>query len=201
MTAQVLICDVAGTPRAWADEQTGCCYYARGKVKWDQGTLVKTFMGGTHVDKDGKIVQSQIDVMSILIVTGPVFEKEWYERETVYAERMILYGRDRYTCCFCGEVFTIRNLTIDHLVPRSKGGRNTWMNTVSACKPCNVKKSDRTPEEAGMHKLYAPYSPTIHEKMVLKNRNITPEQLEFLMARVPKHSRLHEHHGGAYERI
>jgi len=196
MTAQVLICDVAGTPRAWADEQTGCCYYARKKVVWALGTLVKTFVGGHNE----KAEQSRVDVMSILGVTGPIFEKEWYERETVYAERMILYGRDRYTCAFCGEVFTVRNLTIDHLVPRSKGGKNTWMNTVSACKPCNVKKSDRTPEEAGMHLLYAPYSPSIHEKMVLKNRNITDEQLEFLLARVPKHSRLHKHHGGAYER-
>lgn len=189
MTAQVLICDVSGTPRAWADEQTGACYYAREKVIWKSGTLIKTFLGG-HNDK---AEQSQIDVLSILGVSGPIFEKEWYERETIYAERMILYGRDRYLCAYCGLEFTLRNLTIDHVLPRSRGGKNTWMNTVTACKPCNVKKADRTPEEAGMQLLYRPYSPTVHEKMVLKNRNLLLEQREFLLARVPKHSRLHQH--------
>lgn len=186
MTAQVLICDVSGTPRAWADEQTGACYYARGKVKWETGSLVKTFLGG-HNDR---AEQSCINVQSILGVTGPIFEKEWYDRETVYAERMVLYARDRHLCAYCGIDYSARHLTIDHVLPRSRKGLNTWTNTVTACKPCNVKKADRTPEEAGMLLLYVPYAPTVHEKMVLKNRNILVDQMDFLMTRVPRHSRL-----------
>lgn len=186
MTAQVLICDVSGTPRAWADDQTGACYYARKKVKWEIGSHVKTFLGG-HNDM---AEQSQIDVKSILGVTGPIFEKEWYERETIYAERMILYARDRHICAYCGFQLGVRSLTIDHVHPRSKGGKNTWVNTVTACKPCNVAKADRTPEDAGMLLLYVPYAPSVHEKMVLKNRNILGDQMDFLMVRVPKHSRL-----------
>lgn len=186
MTEQILICDVSGTPRAWADTQTGACYYSRDKVKWDIGVLVKTFLGG-HNDK---AEQSQIDVKSILGVTGPIFEKEWYERETIYAERMILYARDLHRCCYCGHEFGVRSLTIDHVLPRSKGGKNTWVNTVTACKPCNVEKADRTPEQAGMPMLYLPYNISVHEKMVLRNRSILDDQLDFLMVRVPKHSRL-----------
>lgn len=186
MTAQVLVCDVSGTPRAWADEQTGACYYARKKVVWEIGSHVKTFLGGHNSVAE----QSQIDVKSILGVSGPIFEKEWYERETIYAERMILYARDRHTCAYCGNVYGVRSLTIDHVQPRSKGGKNTWVNTVTACKPCNVGKADRTPEQAGTLLLYVPYAPSVHEKMVLKNRNILGDQMDFLMVRVPMHSRL-----------
>ena len=186
MTQSVLVCDVSGTPRAWADEQTGACYFARKKVVWSLGQHIKTFLGG-HNDQ---AEQSRIDVVSILGVTGPIFEKEWYERETIYAERMILYARDRHMCAYCGQVYGVRSLTIDHVHPRSKGGKNTWVNTVTACKPCNVKKADRTPEEASMLLLYVPYAPTVHEKMVLKNRNILGDQMDFLMVRVPQHSRL-----------
>jgi hypothetical protein len=186
VTQSVLVCDVSGTPRAWADEQTGACYFARKKVVWSLGQHIKTFLGG-HNDQ---AEQSRIDVVSILGVTGPIFEKEWYERETIYAERMILYARDRHMCAYCGQVYGVRSLTIDHVHPRSKGGKNTWVNTVTACKPCNVKKADRTPEEASMLLLYVPYAPTVHEKMVLKNRNILGDQMDFLMVRVPQHSRL-----------
>lgn len=54
--------------------------------------------------------------------------------------------RDGYVCGYCSE----QGSTIDHVLPQSKGGKNTWMNTVAACQPCNAKKGNRTPEQAGM---------------------------------------------------
>jgi hypothetical protein len=186
VNVEILICDKQGTPRAWADEQTGACYYARDKVVWALGSEVKSFIGGR--DKDGET--SRIDVFSILGVEGPIFGKEFYERESVYAERTILYGRDRHMCAYCGDILHPKQLTIDHVMPRSRKGKNTWMNTVSACKPCNVAKGNKTPEEARMHLLYVPYVPNVFEKMILKNRHILADQMEFLIGRVPKHSRL-----------
>lgn len=69
-------------------------------------------------------------------------------------------------------------------------GRDGWMNVVTACRACNHRKSDRTPEQAHMPLLYAPYVPSLWEDFILRNRRILADQMEFLMAHVPKSSRL-----------
>jgi 5-methylcytosine-specific restriction endonuclease McrA len=65
-------------------------------------------------------------------------------------------ARDGYVCGYCGGHAT----TIDHVLPRSRGGRNTWKNTVAACGPCNQRKGDRTPAEARMRLRTTPHAPT-----------------------------------------
>jgi hypothetical protein len=183
---QVLIVDKQGTPRDWAPvAPDGANYYARGKVIWETGSPIKTFYGGKN--KDGET--SSITVYSILGVSGPIFGDEFYNRETIYADRSILYSRDAHLCAYCGEEFKDRSLTIDHVMPRSRGGKNTWMNTVTSCKPCNVRKSNRTPEEAKMPLIYVPYAPSIFDKMLLENRTILADQMEYLMARTSKNFR------------
>ncbi|MGC8877229.1 HNH endonuclease [Thermus sp.] len=67
--------------------------------------------------------------------------------------------RDRYTCQYCGRQGG--ELTVDHVLPRSRGGKHTWENLVAACRACNLKKGDRTPEEAGMRLLKPPRSPRV----------------------------------------
>lgn len=67
--------------------------------------------------------------------------------------RFEIFNRDQYTCQYCGR--KTRQLTIDHVIPRYRGGKQTWENVVSACIPCNRRKAGRTPGEAGM-KLIAP---------------------------------------------
>lgn len=64
--------------------------------------------------------------------------------------------RDNRTCGYCGDHAT----TVDHILPRSRGGRNTWQNTVAACDRCNQRKGDRTPAEAGMLLRFKPTAPT-----------------------------------------
>jgi 5-methylcytosine-specific restriction endonuclease McrA len=65
--------------------------------------------------------------------------------------------RDRYTCQYCGRQGS--ELTVDHVLPKSRGGQSTWENLVAACRPCNLKKGDRTPEEAGMRLQKPPRAP------------------------------------------
>ena len=65
------------------------------------------------------------------------------------------------------------------------------MNLVTACGPCNGRKADRTPEEAGMPLVYLPYVPSLHEDMILRGRRILADQMDFLLASVPRSSRLH----------
>lgn len=63
--------------------------------------------------------------------------------------------RDNWTCVFCGK----KADTVDHVLPRSRGGEDIWENLAAACQPCNNRKANRTPEEAGMKLLWHPYAP------------------------------------------
>ena len=74
--------------------------------------------------------------------------------------RFNVFLRDRFSCQFCGEALPTHDLTFDHLIPRSRGGRTTWENVVTACSPCNLLKGDRLPHEAHMHPLEIPAQPT-----------------------------------------
>jgi 5-methylcytosine-specific restriction endonuclease McrA len=70
--------------------------------------------------------------------------------------------RDRNTCQFCGRIFPSSELTLDHVVPRSRGGRSSWENLVACCYRCNNSKGDRTPEEAGIKLARKPRPFTLH---------------------------------------
>lgn len=73
--------------------------------------------------------------------------------------RVNIYTRDHYRCQYCGVKCRASELSYDHVVPKSAGGRRTWTNIVTACKPCNLRKGDRTCDEAGMWPLKVPVQP------------------------------------------
>jgi 5-methylcytosine-specific restriction endonuclease McrA len=70
--------------------------------------------------------------------------------------RRAVFARDGWTCQYCG---SRSNLTVDHVIPRSKGGGSTWENIVAACAPCNRRKGDRLPAQIGMTPKHAPRTP------------------------------------------
>lgn len=188
MSVRVLITDSSGQPKEWQPFRVAACYIARGKVLWSIGDPIKTFLGGMNVDGE----QSQIDIAPILGVTGPLLGEKFANRTSLYVEREVLYARDRYICAYCGDNLKFSDkLTIDHILPQSRGGKNIWMNAVTSCKSCNHSKAAKTPEEAGMPLLYVPYIPNAQEKFIMKQRNILVDQMDFLAARIPKHSRLY----------
>lgn len=78
-----------------------------------------------------------------------------YTDGPAWTRRGVMVRDDRH-CGYCGNPAT----TVDHIVPQCRGGRNTWVNTVAACDPCNQGKGDRTPGEAGMSLRITPYAPT-----------------------------------------
>jgi 5-methylcytosine-specific restriction endonuclease McrA len=80
------------------------------------------------------------------------------ERSVVFSRRNI-FKRDKYTCCYCGAQPGPAELTIDHIIPKSKGGRSEWTNCVLACFKCNAKKADRTLEQTGMVLRKVPKKP------------------------------------------
>ena len=71
-------------------------------------------------------------------------------REAAGAKRLRIYMRDKFRCQYCGEKKGAGELTLDHILPRSRGGDNSPVNIVTACVPCNNRKSNRTPDEARM---------------------------------------------------
>lgn len=77
-----------------------------------------------------------------------------YARRTAMSRRA-LFARDDYRCQYCGGFAD----SLDHVVPRSRGGQHTWENVAAACRPCNLRKRDRTPTEAGMHLARPPRAP------------------------------------------
>src|SRR4051812_44639325 len=73
--------------------------------------------------------------------------------------RLNIYARDENTCQYCGKTLPRASLNLDHITPRSHGGRTTWENVVCCCVPCNLRKGARTPDQAGMRLLRAPERP------------------------------------------
>lgn len=103
-----------------------------------------------------------INTTSLRLAVPRVIRLLKYDRSPkleVRLTRKNIYERDAYTCQYCGKVFAMEKLNLDHVTPRSRGGKNTWENLVCSCIECNRKKKARTPKEAGMHLLSIPYKP------------------------------------------
>ncbi len=85
-----------------------------------------------------------------------------FRQRAPWSRRGVLV-RDRFRCAYCGQ----RAGTVDHVLPRARGGRDTWLNTVAACAADNHRKADRTPEQAGMRLLIRPFEPTPADALLL----------------------------------
>jgi 5-methylcytosine-specific restriction endonuclease McrA len=179
-----LALDVSGLPRKWVSFDDAITYEAKNLVAWTMGNVVAKYNGG--IRKDG--TRSYLETHSIIAIKGSGFTPSKFP--TVSLTNRTLFGRDRNTCAYCGDHFGTQHLSRDHVVPRSKGGADTWMNVVTACRKCNQRKSDKTLKEARLELLYLPYTPSFNESLILQNRNILGDQMEYLMNGVPKHSRL-----------
>lgn len=98
-------------------------------------------------------------------------------KDQVKFSRQNVYARDGFRCQYCGDSFSIEDLSYDHVVPRSAGGRRTWTNIVTACKPCNLRKGNRTCDETSMWPLQSPRQPiSLPLTSPLINRATAPEE-------------------------
>lgn len=77
--------------------------------------------------------------------------------------RFNVFLRDGFRCLYCGVPHASEDLTFDHVMPRSRGGRTTWTNVVAACGHCNLRKGGRTPLESGLHPMAKPIRPTTYQ--------------------------------------
>ncbi|MBM3374198.1 MAG: HNH endonuclease [Betaproteobacteria bacterium] len=184
----ILTLDTHGVPHRWITWQHACYYYAKDQVAWSLGERAFTVTGGLN---RGTGQRSTLSGSSIIAIKGKAMAMRSFNRVPPLNNRE-LFHRDRHICAYCASGFSGARLTRDHIVPFSKGGRDTWMNVVTACRACNERKSDRTPEGAGMELVYLPYVPNRAEYLILTNRRILADQMEFLAQHVPAQSRLHQ---------
>jgi 5-methylcytosine-specific restriction endonuclease McrA len=91
--------------------------------------------------------------------------------------RRAVFARDSWTCQYCG---SHSNLTVDHVIPRSKGGTSSWENIVASCAPCNRRKGDRLPRQAGMHPRHAPRTPRAEIFIHVASPTIPAAWLQYL---------------------
>lgn len=184
-TPLILAVDVTGAPRGWITWQDAVASKASGRVERELGDFHFTFYGGRS-RLTGE--RSSISVSSILALRGR--NPRGWEPLAPALTNALLFQRDRHLCCYCGSQKRPDLLTRDHIVPVSRGGADSWKNVVTACKPCNQRKGAKSPERAGMMMLYVPYTPSIYEAMILRNRKILADQMDFLASLLPADSRL-----------
>lgn len=99
--------------------------------------------------------------------------KKFRRSGKVQFSRINIYMRDAWTCQYCQERKQTKELTFDHVLPRAQGGKTVWNNIVTACRPCNSEKDDRTPEQANMKLLRKPEEPKwLPAQMVIKMNKI-----------------------------
>jgi len=182
----ILVLDIAGTPVRWVDHESAAAYYASGKVRWELGADRLVLHGGIS-RLHGR--RSTLEIAAIIAIDGPRWKVRGGEDRAPLSRSMV-FARDRHICAYCGGRFTQAALEMEHVTPSSRGGLTVWQNVVSACRACNQRKGNRTPESASMPLLYVPYVPNRHEAFILANRRILADQMHFLLAGVPRHSRL-----------
>ena len=186
MHHDVLQLDINGTPQAWISAQEAALHHATDAVAWFDGDGPLTVLRGGINVATGR--QSVIEVHPIIALRG-ASRINLFDIEPAFC-RTKLMRRDRHCCAYCGLTFAGRDLTVDHILPQSRGGRDGWMSCVIACGSCNLRKADRTPDEAGMPLLFLPYVPSRFEAFLLEGRRIRADVHEWLARRLPKGSRL-----------
>jgi len=181
---KILIVDSQGQPVRWALMQRTARYYASGKVITELGDNLFGMAGGLQ---DSTGLRSEFVTSSIVMIRGR--HRIPFGHAHVGLTKHRLFVRDRHICAYCGGHFAELDLTVEHILPVSRGGRHEWTNVVTACRSCNTRKGSRRPEEAHMPLLYVPYAVCRNEGFILSNRRILADQMVFLQASLPRHSR------------
>ncbi|GAB3060340.1 HNH endonuclease [Stenotrophomonas tumulicola] len=184
-TVRLLSLDAHGRVLDWINWQDASCLYARGAVAWTLGDPCLHIHGGTNRASG---LRSGLDLHPIIATRGHARSRA--PDPTPNLTNAALFARDAHLCLYCGQQFSRPVLTRDHVKPLSKGGLDCWENVVTACFHCNSRKSNRTPQQAGMPLLAVPFRPSWIEHLILSNRNILADQMAFLKAQLPKRSKL-----------
>ena len=189
ISQQVLRTDVAGMPLEWIDYREAVRLYHNEQVAYACGTTLYTVFGGYNACSGDR---SHIEVNSIIATEGTgqglAFVRDRYVPPL---NNRTLFKRDANLCLYCAMQFPTRDLTRDHITPLSQGGLDVWNNVATACRRCNNHKGGRTPEQAHMKLIAVPFTPNYAEYIYLKGRRVLMDQMQYLLAHIPRSSPLH----------
>lgn len=178
MNAKILRLNKAGSPVAWLTREETATLIVKEMVIWSMGDAVLEIRGGYN--RLGR--RTVLKLPSIVACEGKVHKDQYQPLENNF-----LFRRDQNICMYCGNARAAADLSRDHVLPLSRGGRDRWTNVVTSCRRCNNHKADRTPEEAGMQLLAVPFVPNQYEFLYLSNHNVLADQMEFLKARFSRY--------------
>lgn len=154
-------------------------YFPLQAISWERA-MVLYFQEKVNVilfsDKKIHSASQAWDLPSVIVL------KKYKTGHTrVPMSRESIYARDGYTCQYCGRAMRAADLTLDHVMPKSRGGKSTWENLTTSCSPCNLYKSAHTPEEAGMRLLKPPFKPTRKDLVLysISRKPIPPEWMDY----------------------
>ena len=182
MYPKILVCDKSGMPHHWATWEDGIVLKYKNLLSYEMGDI-SVYSGGMS-RMTGE--RSKVEVAPIVFLR----EILKYESRIPPLTNQNLFIRDRHTCIYCGRHYTESKLSRDHIIPVSKGGKNIWTNVGTCCKTCNHTKDDDLLEDLDMKLLFVPYQPNHSERLVMQNKNILADQMDFLAAFLPTHSRV-----------
>lgn len=186
----VLRTDVAGMPLEWIDYREAARLYTQAQVAYTCGSSLYTLFGGVNALTG---LRTELEINSIVATIGHTGNPGTMRHDYVPPlNNQTLFRRDAHICMYCGQRFSTRDLSRDHVRPFSQGGLDTWTNVVTACRRCNNQKASRTPEQAKMQLLAVPFTPTYAEYIFLKGRRVLVDQMEYLLAHFPRSSPLHD---------
>jgi len=172
---RILRLNKAGNPLGWLSKEQAATLMCLDRIVWSHGAEIINIYGGTRMDGE----RSVLHLPSIVATKGDHLDRFY---ATPGVNNWLLFRRDKCICLYCGERFRASELTCDHVIPKMQGGQDIWMNVVAACYRCNHRKGGRTPDEANMPLLAVPFRPNPMEALVLQNRYILADQMEFLSA-------------------
>ncbi|VAW94052.1 HNH endonuclease family protein [hydrothermal vent metagenome] len=184
MTPLILRLSQSGQAVNWIPWQDAVLYYAKDQVAWTLGDETLRFYGGVNRIRNER---SYMDIHPIIAVQGDKGRSVMGSVPTLNNRE--LFRRDGHTCMYCLSTLSERHLTRDHVIPMSRGGRNVWMNVVTACRACNQRKADQLLSETTMRLHAVPYTPNRAEWLILRNRHILADQMAFLEGQCPKDRR------------
>ena len=132
------------------------------------------------LDRKAELLEAEVPFPLVIRLVRFVQVPRRFRRQVT---NTFLFARDNYSCQYCGrhrsELRGRQFLTRDHILPLSRGGGNTWGNVVASCSPCNNRKGNRLPEEAGLKLLSTPKEPN-HVLLVWAVRRLTPIQAKYI---------------------
>jgi len=180
MRALILQTNKMRQPVKWIDHERAIVLLATDRIIHTLGDTRFVFTGGINA-KTGNV--SRAEIGSILMVKGGKYDRRMDKTFTPKLTRRTIASRDQCQCGWCGKQLRYSDVTLDHIIPTSKGGLTKWENIVSCCARCNRIKGDQLPEKWGRELLFVPYRPNLFEWLYLVNSGrIVSDQFAFLNA-------------------